>query len=105
MSFVMPSKYKTKADLPEPKNPGLRLREVEAHTVAAIAWRYGLMLTALHSFSLEALQRWPLMTLLLSCEPIAMRVGTVPRLVDRFPPVGVFMTSAVAGVGRGRARS
>ena len=52
VSFVMPSKYKTKADLPEPNNPNLRLREVDAHTVAAIAWRYGLVLTVLHSFFL-----------------------------------------------------
>jgi len=41
VSFVMPSKYKTKDDLPRPRNPNLRLREVGPHTVAAIAWRGG----------------------------------------------------------------
>ena len=39
VSFVMPSKYKTKDDLPKPRNPNLSLREVESHEVAAIAWR------------------------------------------------------------------
>ena len=39
VSFVMPSKYKTKDDLPKPRNPSLSLREVESHEVAAIAWR------------------------------------------------------------------
>ncbi|CAL5219370.1 g1190 [Coccomyxa viridis] len=41
VSFVMPSKYKTKDDLPKPRNPNLSLREVESHEVAAIAWRGG----------------------------------------------------------------
>jgi hypothetical protein len=35
----MPTKYKTKDDLPKPKNPNLRLSKVEGHKVAAIAWR------------------------------------------------------------------
>ena len=39
VSFVMPSKYKTKQDLPKPRNPNLSLREVDSQTVAAIAWR------------------------------------------------------------------
>ena len=81
---MMPSKYKTKADLPEPKNPNLRLREVEAHTVAAIAWRCGLV-TNWAAF-LYFLHRLMLATedLLLCCEAIAIRVSMVLKVTTDF---------------------
>ncbi|KAI9356572.1 SOUL heme-binding protein-domain-containing protein [Zopfochytrium polystomum] len=34
MAFVMPSKYKTIADLPVPVDPSIKLRDIPAHTVA-----------------------------------------------------------------------
>jgi hypothetical protein len=39
VSFMMPPKYRSTAELPQPKNPALRLREVPAQTLAVIAWR------------------------------------------------------------------
>lgn len=41
VSFTMPTKYKTTGDLPEPKNPNIRLRGVPGAKVAAISWRGG----------------------------------------------------------------
>lgn len=45
----MPSKYKTKEDLPKARNPNLEFREVGSHTVAAIAWRWGRHSSSLHA--------------------------------------------------------
>ena len=39
VSFTMPAKYKSTEDLPEPKNPNVRLREVPGAKMAAISWR------------------------------------------------------------------
>ena len=39
VSFMMPPKYHSTDDLPKPKNPSLRLREVPAQTRAALSWR------------------------------------------------------------------
>jgi hypothetical protein len=40
MAFVLPSKYKTLADLPKPNNPLVKLRQIPERTVAAL--RFGL---------------------------------------------------------------
>ncbi|KAK9819661.1 hypothetical protein WJX72_000877 [[Myrmecia] bisecta] len=38
VSFIMPSKY-TKETLPKPKNSNISIKEVPAHTLAALSWR------------------------------------------------------------------
>lgn len=39
VAFVMPSKYKSSSELPKPKNAAVQLKNVPAHTLAAISWR------------------------------------------------------------------
>ena len=38
VSFVMPSKY-TKDTLPKPKTDSVAIKEIPAHTLAALTWR------------------------------------------------------------------
>ena len=40
VAFIMPSKYKTVADLPKPANENVVIREEPARDLAVIAWRY-----------------------------------------------------------------
>jgi hypothetical protein len=40
MAFVLPSKYKTLADLPQPNDPRVTLRVVDARTVAALRFTW-----------------------------------------------------------------
>lgn len=39
VAFVMPSKYKSSKELPKPKNAAVQLKDIPAHTLAAISWR------------------------------------------------------------------
>ena len=39
IAFVMPSKYKSSAELHKPKNAQVTLKDMPSHTFAAISWR------------------------------------------------------------------
>lgn len=39
IAFMMPSKYRSKEDLPKPKNAAIQFKEIPAHVLAAISWR------------------------------------------------------------------